>query len=317
MRIIIVLLFISNTYFLFSQSNTYNTPKREFKNEKQNNTYLLDNDTQIGITMTKLNASSYFDMDNNIVTTLVDTNYMNKYDRIYTFELEQLTLMLSAQQKIFDNLMLQMNLPISHYSLNEKYGTFYDSTSKTTLPKQDKANYSLFVFDYLETNAIYSIFQGQFDASLSLAFRLPFGGEYGVARNQGEFWSNNSIELQPNMNFAMNFEKFNVALSLGYNHRTEDLKDEFISELQIGLYSIPDTYISANLKWATPIISFDNALPFSIRNEPNMENYLQADVLCGVLLSEDIGINFSYTIKLLGRNSWNYYGYNVGLFYNL
>lgn len=314
--IIIAILLISYN-IIFSQSTNYNIPKKDINKEQIYNTYLLEKDTKFGISFAKVNASSYFDLDGNIVATFIDTNYLNQYNRLYTIEFEQITFDFNVKQKITNNLSLQVNVPISKYTLNERYSEFYDSTNAATLPKQDKANLSLLMVDYINTQGIYQILEGVYELNILCTLNMPLGNQDGVARNRSDFWSDYAIEILPEINFGLNFEKFHLDASMGYVVRSEDLKDLLLTKLNIGLYSIPDTYISANIEWANSLVSFDNALPFISRKEPNMENYLQSEFLFGILLNENISADFSYRIKLLGKNSWNYFGYKIGLSYNL
>jgi len=315
--IIFFILILVNVVGMLAQSNTYNVPKKEREKDQIHNTYLLDNDLKIGLSVSKINTSSYFDLEGNTVAMFLDSNYLGQYDRLYTISLEKLSFEIFAKKKISEDFLIEVKVPVSNYSLNERYLELYDSINIQTLPKEDKANFSLFIVDYLETRGIYKFLKGQYDLDFGLTFRLPFGSENGVARNSRDFWSDNAIELLPEVKFGVNFEKFNLALKVAYNYRTEDLKDRLITSFQAGLYSIPESYISANIEWANSLTSFDNALPFEVRKEPNMENYLETNILFGLFLSDDLGVDFSYKIRLLGKNSWNYFGYKIGVFYNL
>lgn len=302
---------------LIAQSNTYNVPDREKKKISNYRTFFDVKDYKIGLSLSKVNASSYFDIDGNTVSTLIDTAYLDEYSRLYTIEFEKLTFDLFSTIKVTNNFLIQVHLPLSSYSLNEKYLEIYDSVNNQILPKVDKANFSYFAADYLESKSLYKLTEGMVDLNLALTFKLPFGTENGVAVNTRDFWSDYAIELLPEINFGLNFEKFNVSMAVLYDYRTEDLKDLLISRLTLGLYSIPDTYIGANFEWANSLISFDNALPFNTRKEPSMENYLKSNVYFGILLSKELGVDFNYSITFFGKNSWNYFGYRLGVFYNL
>jgi len=317
MKLLIFMLLLFITTDIIAQSNTYNVPSKEKGNDKIYNTYLLDRDLKIGLSVSKLNSSSYFDIGGNTVTMFLDSSYLGKYNRLYTIEFEKLTFDLFVKKKVTEDFLVEVKVPISSYSLNERYLEIYDSINVQTIPREDKANLSLFIVDYVEAKGIYKLLKGKFDLDFGLTFRLPLGSENGVARNNMEFWSDNAIELLPEVKFGVNFEKFNFGLKVAYNYRTEDLKDRLITSFQAGLYSIPDSYITASFEWANSLTSFDNALPFDLRKEPNMEDYFDSNVLFGLLLSEDIGVDFSYKIRLLGKNSWNYFGYKIGVFYNL
>lgn len=313
----LITLFVFGFGNLLSQSNTYNVPSREIGKNIKYDTYFNKRDLSFGLKMSKVNASSYFDKEGYTISTFLDTAYLGQYDRFYNIELEKLTFDLFANKRFGEKFSLEFRLPISYYTLDEVYAELYDTVNNQTLPKENKANFSLFIIDYLESKAIYSLMEGTFDFDLAMTFRLPFGSENGVAINSRGFWSDNAIELLPEFRFGVNMEKFNFGLGLAYNIRGEDLEDRLMTRFYIGLYSIPDSYISANFEWANSLVSFDQAVPFNVRKEPNVEDYFETNILFGVLLTDDIGLDFSYKIRLLGKNSWNYFGYKLGVFYRL
>lgn len=315
--LVLVLALVIISAELFSQSTTYNIPSEEVEAKESHNNYVKERDWKFFINYDYFSASSYIDKGNKEIVYLTDSSFLQKFNRDYLFTFSQSRITIGAKKMIDSSLFVSLEVPYSHYKLYEEYTQFTDTANNTTYTRGKKSELTLSQLDYLLLGGYYKFLRGTLGLDFNMTLKVPFGGDNLVSRSPKELWSDNCIELLPEIVMSLNFEKFLLQLSSGYNLRTEDLEDRLISRLKVGLYTIPDTYLGGELEWAQSLVSFDKAYPFDIHKEPNMENYLDARLVFGLMVADNFIADFKYKVRLMGSNTWVMGGYSVGLIYYL
>ena len=259
-------------------------------------------------------ASSYFDVDENKIISLKDESY--KFDTLhcvndYTLELTKKIIDFSCEYSLSNELIVYGKLPISFNSLDEVYQ--YDYCAHT---KYEKAKYSLTHVEYLGIGAKYELFNRKSYGFLVLEGRIPPGFKNGVTdTSENVFLSDGAFELRTGLGFGLNSEKFILESYLGYNYRDEEFADELVIKTEAGIKTVQDTKLSVTGEYVTSIKSYKNAIPLIINRPVIQEDYLSIGFEFGILFSSTFYFDFSYNLRLYGKNSWILGTFNVGAGY--
>jgi hypothetical protein len=199
---------------------------------------------------------------------------------------------------------LSAYLPLSFYSLDEKYFRDYSGVKYT------KSEQSRTRLDYLELGVIYKMTNQKILTSLIGKVRIPTGFEKGqiladpFAKNSG-FLSDGAFELLAGTNFGIMSKKSSWVNEVLYNFRTEDFKNQLLVNSKLVFSTVPNTQFSVFIASQLSLSNFDNARPFIIREETMQSNSFNAGAEFELMINEDILTKVDYSIVLFGRNAWS------------
>ncbi|MCL5991639.1 MAG: hypothetical protein M1419_06005 [Bacteroidetes bacterium] len=256
-------------------------------------------------------SSSYYDVDENLITSLKDESY--KFDSLhcvndYTMELTKKTIELSCEYSLSNELIVYGKLPISFNNLDEVFQ--YDKCAHT---KYEKAKYSLTHVEHLGIGAKYELYNRKSYAAILFETRIPPGFKKGlIDTSKNIFLGDGAYELLSGLALGVKTDKYLLESKILYNYRDEELVDQFIIRIEAGICTVPNSKLSVIGDFVLSTKSFKEAIPLKTNQIVTQEDYFALEFEFSMFFSESIYGEFAYNLKLLGKNSWNFGTYRVG-----
>ncbi len=271
---------------------------------------------EIGISYDAFNASSYYNLNDSLITTLQDVvrNYDSTTDTTvsYTFDFTKTTITLGGDYYLDKNSYFGISLPLSFYKLHEEY------LSDQNGNRFDRQNYSLTRFDYLELHSTYGSEIGNVYGGLIGKVQIPTGFEQGLYNHPDfPFLSDGALEIFAGSYFGARVNKVSFDNEIYYNYRAEDFKNQLLINSGISISTVPNTELKLYASMILSLASFNNAIPLNITQTVSQENNYAFGAYFKILLSDNLVAYLKYRVTLAGRNTWSNTNFTCYLGYRL
>ncbi|MBX3042997.1 MAG: hypothetical protein KIT33_01995 [Candidatus Kapabacteria bacterium] len=311
--ILIVIIFSGN---LWTQNQGYNVPSRQKKEIKEQKVFVPD--FEFMFSYSYHTNSGFFDKDGKLITDLPDSTSFPGVPLRYTFDLRRHTFDLDFKYFATEKLTLIAKAPITHYTLDEIYIEYFDPNTLISYPRGLRADFSHTRIDYIGLSAIYNLFDSKYINRYSAEIRIPTGTHDGVKNDPMEFWSDGALEITPGFIVGTSTEKLTFEIGAKYNYRGEDMTDRVIGNLNFALHTVPGTRfygliegaLNVNMKGHDVIEDI-----FDIRRMPWQDEYLDAGFGFKFVVEDHYIGDFSYRVRIVGRNAWNHAAYFINFGY--
>jgi hypothetical protein len=233
---------------------------------------------------------------------------------LYTHDFKRTTIGLEFKYNFNRSLLFAAYMPLSFYSLNEKYFRDFYGVRYTM------ADLSKTRLDYLELAGRYNITKEKIISGLIAMVRIPSGfekGQYhfveGDSTKGRPFLSDGAFEFLAGTNFGFRAEKISWENDVLFNYRAEDFRNQLLVNSKFSFSSVPNTKLSILALTKVAFANFDNARPIVPGEEILQENSFAAGAEFEFLFSEEMIGKINYNVTLLGRNTWNGGIFNIYL----
>lgn len=305
-----VLLLVIIPSDLFAQKQGYNIPSRKKKNNQEQTLFVPD--YELMLSFSYHNSSAYYDNEGNRISDLLDSITVEGLTRRYTFNLKRYMFDLGFKYFATEKLTLEAKAPLTFYKLDEIFSEFADIENQVIYPSGFKSQLSHTRIDYLGLAASYSLFDDEFINRFFTEVRIPTGANDGVASDSQEFWSDGALEIIPGFVVGASTDKFTIDIGAKYNYRAEDMTDRIMGNLNFALHTVPGTRFYGFIEGAYNIESNKNEnIVFDIRKMPWQDEYLDVGFGFQIVVSQRYIGDFSYIVRLDGKNAWNKAAYFI------
>ncbi len=256
-------------------------------------------------------ASSYFNT----------AGRMKRFDTLQT-ELGVLTFALAMNYSLNDWLELNVDVPISYYSL----------TSNDRFPDR-----SIFAPAYYGVGATYQLSNGNVNSSISTMVKIPQGFHQGIYDDPKHptFLSDGYFQALAALNFGFEYKELWFKGSAGYNWRDEEPLDEILYNAEVGFSKVEGTGIFVGFNGvlstgdvAQPLRPFYAGASGSVTEQQQIdggtgrfstidrEEYFAINAGAFVGVSDRVVLSGKYIIRLVGANALVLQGGYLGVGYN-
>ncbi|OGU58601.1 MAG: hypothetical protein A2X64_05095 [Ignavibacteria bacterium GWF2_33_9] len=261
---------------------------------------------EFGLTYQNLNASSFYDLNDSlhIATTelvnLLDTagNIIGDSLVNYTYDFKKTTIGLFAKYHATRDLSLFIHLPLSFYSLNEKYYRDYSGN------RYDRRDLSRTRLDYIELGAEYEVTKNALSSGFLGSIRIPSGFDSSQEPDTNMFLSDGFFETNIGTFFGFKANTFYWKNEVVYNHRAEDFVDQLLVNTYLIFSTVPNTEFAVFSKNRVSLGSYSKARPLISHAEILQDNNFAAGAEFKIMLDENIITKMNYSVTLAGRNTW-------------
>ncbi|MFP4529581.1 MAG: hypothetical protein ACLFQX_13625 [Candidatus Kapaibacterium sp.] len=245
-------------------------------------------------------GSSFYNMEGNIKTSLTETDDEG-VERDYTFDFSKYSIGLSAEYRPGKHVSIYTEIPFAFYGLTEKF------MMESDLSRQVRAELSLSRFDYFALGFVHRLYSGKSQIFSVLELRIPPGFDESLLNDPDyEFLSDGAFEIYAGSMFRADLDKVRLQTRILYNYRAEEFSDRVIISTSAGLVSVEDTELKVTADIVQSLSSFGDAPAFDPRETVTQSNFVAAGFGFDWLLSEKYLANFSYKVRLSGKNAWNF-----------
>lgn len=253
---------------------------------------------EFGLKFVYSTASSFYNLNDSVITSMKYVS--NDTLKQYTFDFYETKIKLLAHYYLFDKFLIFMNLPISFYSLEEKY--LRDDYGI----RENKKNYSLNRVDNIEIGLSKNWVLGSVSTGIASSVRIPTGFYNGLYNNpEYEFLSDGAFELHFETEVDVQIKQFTFENSIAIDFRDEEFENRIIWNSAIGVNSIPNTELLLFSEMSLSTAKFtSNTRHLVPHEEVAQENNYYAGAQFSILFSRNIGAKFGYQVSLAGKNSW-------------
>lgn len=243
------------------------------------------------------NSSSYYDFDGSQQNEFPDTvknipkNYMFK-NRCYEFTL-------NAEAYINDHWAVYASIPFDFRTYSETY------IADTNSPKyqKDAFNFSRLSYYTFGTKAYVNI--KDFSTEIFGDLSIPTGSHNGILDDSTyKFYYDGDFEFNLGAAFQYDFEKSWLGATLAYNNRSEGLSDLFKLNLELGLRTVPGTFVKLYSNMLFALDKFNETLAFNPRKVPLQENNVQVGAAFNIMFDQSWYSEISYDVSVAGKNTF-------------
>jgi len=253
-------------------------------------------------------ASSFRDLSGESVFYKRDTSIVYPNGKDYGVELSGILGGLYAEYGLNDDITLLLDVPFGRFALHEVY-----SSGGISPDGETKADLSISQVVYYGIGARWKIHTGKGVTSLALMAKVPPGFHNGVANDPKPFLSDGAFQIGGGLEFGYPFSEGWLGSSLLYNHRFEDLSDEFAVHFEVGAKNIPSTFIKIHVDILQSMNGFPASLNFDPRRSILQENYVAGGASFGLYISPDWILDLGYSARFIGKNTWNIGTFTLGI----
>lgn len=301
---------------IYSQQQGYNIPARKKREKKEQVVFVPD--YELMFSFSYHTSSGFFDKDGDLITNLPDSLSVEGLTRIYTFDLKRYSFELDFKYFASEKLTLSARAPLTFYFLDEIFTEYIDYEKQVAYPREFKDQFSHVRVDFIGLSATYALFDAAFINRYFAEVRIPTGFVDGVRNDDREFWSDGALEITPGFVVGTSSDKVTLEVGAKYNYRAEDMTDRVMGNLNFALHTVPGTRFYGFLEGALNVGMGDNDIieeVFNIRRMPWQDEYLDTGFGFKIAVDQQYLGDFSYRIRLAGRNAWNHaiYFINFGL----
>lgn len=293
---------------------------RQIRKEKQ---------WKIGLSVGSHTASRYYDKNGNEKTRLTDSISVKIEDpdvsidttldieREYTFEFKKFTIALIGEYYPDDNLQLHGEVPISFYSLDERFtqkNVQIEDAGVTRTYKLDQAGRTDLTrtrVDYINIGAQYRYFESIISLTALADVYIPTSFERGQFRPQDELLSDGTFSYSAGTRLSLDLEKANISSSVLYNGRGEDFEDRLIIAGKLALRTVASTELAVIGTYYLPVEDIILAPEYKLRHEEIFGEALTVGINFAIVYDENYFGEFGYTLTALGKNLKGIGGLNI------
>lgn len=297
---------------LIAQNQGYNVPSRKKKTTKEQAPF--EADFELMLSFSYHTSSAYYNKNGDRVSDLLDSTTVEGLTRRFTFNLNRYMFDLGIKYFATDKLTLEAKAPLTFYKLDEIFTEFADIENQVIYPKEFRAQLSHTRVDYLGLSASYSLFEGDFINRYFAEVRIPTGQNNGVANDSQEFWSDGALEIIPGFVVGASTDKYTIEVGAKYDYRGEDMTNRVMGNLNFSLHTVPGTKFYGFVEGAYNVGMGNNDIineVFNIRKMPWQDEYLDVGFGFKIIMSQQYIGDFSYRVRLDGRNAWNQSAYFI------
>ncbi len=312
-KIIYLILLVISIQLLYSQR----VPKKVFD--------IAEKKSFVSLAYYSGRASAFYDLNGNFITsmwdstTFVDTVTKLPIPREYIFEFQRYGIELGFNYNLTDKFNLTAEIPISSYSINERFVTkfIYDSLGylKGNIPRQNKADFDRTRIDYFGIGANYAENSEDFIYGANVQVRIPSGFESGQFDSNDLFLSDGAFAFIVGAKVGYRINKLTLGLESDLYLRTEDFKNQLKSAFSLTFRGVEGTHIQGIIEHNKSLASFENTALLDYHREILQEDYLAVGVSFKMLFGENLTGEVDYRIRVLGTNSLNFNTFKIILGY--
>jgi len=292
------------------------------------NTFCQESDApaknlKIGLYFKSLSVSSHFDVNGDYQQGYIKSSA--KPDT-FIYEFNAKTIAFETSYSVNRNLTLNLNIPFTFYSLDEKRHVdttykYYDPTYKDSL-NYHNVYYDVLLntnksrLDYFLTGAKYNLLNDNYNVALGLNIKIPTGSEQPpISDSSNGFLGDEPFEFFAGTFLGYHSMKYMCGLNVTYNFRAGDFSDRLIFRLEGGLATVPNSSLKLVATYVKSLKTKEGAVYFHPRRLTRWEEYLETGLEFHFDFSKDYYIDFSYHLHLTGINTYHggYYIVGVGI----
>ncbi|MDX9791065.1 MAG: hypothetical protein WC313_06110 [Candidatus Kapaibacterium sp.] len=311
---IICIVLTAISFEVISQTPGYNVPSRKRKEVKEEVLFIPDH--EVIFSFSYHTSSAYFNNDGKLVTDLpeTDTTLFPGVPRIYTFDLKRYSFELSYKYFASKQLNFGARLPFTIYNLDEMYTEYIDAINERLYSRDYRRRLSHSRVDFLGFNTEFKLLDSGFINKYTMEVRIPTGFNDGVKDDPMEFWSDGALELLPGFLVGYSNSKFTAELGAKFNYRGEDMTDRVIGNLNFALHSVPGTRLQGFVEGAMNVNMKGHDTDkevFDLTKMPWQDEYLDAGFGFNINFYKNYISEFSYIVRIAGKNAWNRAAYFI------
>jgi len=299
--------------FLISQNQPYNVPSRKKKEVKESPIFIPDFEAQLSFSYHT--SSGFFDKNGKLVSDLPDTVSFPGVPRQYTFDLNRYTFDFDFKYFATSDITLNARFPVTFYFLDEIFLEYLDIENQKRYMREYKERLSHTRIDYFGLTAMYSLSDSKFINKYFAEIRIPSGNHDGIRNDTRELWSDGALEFLPGFLVGFATDKATVEIGAKYNYRGEDMTDRVMGNLNMALHTVPGTRFYGFVEACYNVTEGDDNYEFNIRQMPWQDEYLDAGVGFKFVVEQLYIGDFSYRIRIDGKNAWNHAAYFINFGY--
>lgn len=273
-------------------------------------------------------TSSYFDANGDVVSKISDPNFIfddsdklllpEDFTRKYGFDFDQHVFEFKTIYNYSDKLSFKLLMPITISTLDEYYiyqDWFYEN-GNLIFDKIDKGYFTLTQVEFIEIGGIYLLYNGIFDIGLLANLRIPFGFDNSLINDNYAYLSDGATQFITGIELNFNGEKSNLSLMPMINLRSEEFQNQFVLNSKFSFTTVPMTALNVYLNYAMPLGKSSN-YTFDIREFPFQEEFWDGGLGFWINFNTNFTAEFSYMIRLAGKNSYQFNLFNASIGYRL
>jgi hypothetical protein len=286
--------------------NIYSQPI--FSNNDKTNKKIID----IRLSSNIKTASMRYDnnakeiVEDSLVFLYTDTttDSTTEYNLKYTTDLSQQKYNLHIGYIGLENFYIYAKIPFTYTSVIEKFS--YDDNYARLIRNDKSETY----FEGINFDAGYSFSLKKININLLTGLFIPFGKwempiDLDTSLPVNDRWLN--LNRKYELNFGTMFDiKLNpIHFQIGciYNNRGRDFTDRILTNFLIGLNSVENTEISANLKYNTSLTNYKNEYAISFWEYPHWSKTLDLELGYKMFFTDEFYIDVGYNLCLTGKNT--------------
>jgi hypothetical protein len=291
---------------------------------------------QINFGLSYTNAGSLFNIDGDHKPEYLDTIPARnqptpdsiKMDAIRgIFNIKKYTAILGINYSITDKINCFLQIPLTHYTLSDKYEPTLNSTGYK-LDKFPAFDFSLTQPEHYLIGGRYRIDSAKISPIVTAAVSIP-----PTFRNGYQNDTVRSFKLYNSYQFFLagaghlQFEKAWVEAEATLALRTGDFAHEFIGKLEGGFSTVPNTSMRGFIIWTQSLSNFDKARPIYqqittlLEYSPDISTYQENCLDVGAGFNANvinrISLDISYSIRLGLRNTFAWGSFLINMGYRL
>lgn len=265
-------------------------------------------------------SSSYFDKTSTQQYDYPDTLIVKKVNfpddtvtRKFLYEFREYGLNIGANYKLTNRFVAGIELPISVYTLNEKY---HQGDTTITDGNYQKGDYSIARFKYYGLKGQFLLDSGILTSTTDLELRIPMNFSNGIQSGTNPIQIYQAYEILAGYGVNLNLGNGWLQGKVKYNYRTGDFRDRLMEMIEAGFTTVPGTYLKAFLEASQSLASYDKAVEFYPGKTILQDDYYALGIAFNIIFNNGFYTNFSYSIRLYGKNTMNLgsFNFNTGIF---
>ena len=233
------------------------------------------------------------------------TDSTTEYNLAYTTDLSQQKYNLHIGYLGLENFYIYAKLPFAYMSVTEKFST--NEYFNQRVIKNDKSE---IYFEGINFDAGYTFSFERININLLGSTFFPFGKwnkppDIDTSAIFNDCWLNlnQKYELTIGTNLDIKFKPIHFQIGCHYNNRGGGFSDRLLTNFLVGLNSVEDTEIFANLIYKKSLSDYKNEYAISFWKYPYWSNSLNLELGYKMFFTEEFYINVGYNLCLWGENT--------------
>ncbi len=228
--------------------------------------------------------------------------------RDYSFEYLKHSLQLDFIYNPNKYVKLEATLPLSFYSLEEKWGTLgiLNGERITYAGGETKAKYNLTRLDYFGLNCEAFAYNNRLILGLRGAVYIPFGGDTSI-QNTSEypFLSDGFLDVRTGPIIGFRHKNIRFTTEILYNYRGEGPIDNLLINTNFAFSTVTDTEMKIMLLYAKSLEPYKEEYKFTTTRENIWEEYLDIGFEVKLKFTDNFNGYSGYRLRFYNKNNWN------------